>query len=269
MQIWKPLQQDVFESRQPKFTAKFIFHITFQPVFLRICFRTLNHCFVSCRLWVAGISQNLLQHFSSTVSSAVSLSLYFLSNLVFLHFFSFILGEGLFSLAISDQQKYQINQKHCWIMNLENSQVAKGSEWQEQSPSLTLKPLNKPANQWRLKDILITRKQKLMWACDCASVRQANTAYHLLNHYSFQLSIDSVRDEMAIWAQQDEDFLKPGLHNITTKYGKTYDQLIADALRNDTPVTDVIFFILSRMRRKTIGIICSMQEGWSTHYTNN
>ena len=74
---------------------------------------------------------------------------------------------------------------------------------------------------------------------------------------------------MAIWAQQDEDFLRPGLHNITAKYGKTYDQLIADALKNDAPATDMTFFILSHMRRKTISIICSVQEGWSTHYTNN
>ena len=129
--------------------------------------------------------------------------------------------------------------------------------------------LNKPANQQRLKDILITRKQKLMQACDCMPVRQADTAYHLLNYYGFQLSIDKVRDEMAIWAQQDEDFLKQGLCNITTKYSKTYDQLIADALRSDTPATDVTFFILSCMRRKTIGIVCGMREGWSTHYNNN
>ncbi len=121
-----------------------------------------------------------------------------------------------------------------------------------------LKPLNKPANQQRLKDILIARKQKLMWSCDCMPVRQADTAHHLLNHYGFQLSIDSVQDEMAIWAQQDEDFLRPGLCNVTTKYGKTYDQLIADALKNDTPATDITFFILSCMRRKTISIICSV-----------
>ena len=74
---------------------------------------------------------------------------------------------------------------------------------------------------------------------------------------------------MAIWAQQDEDFLRQGLRNITTKYSKTYDQLIADALRSDTPVIDVTFFILSCMRRKTIGIMCSMWEGWSTYYNNN
>ena len=135
--------------------------------------------------------------------------------------------------------------------------------------AVMLKPLNKPANQWRLKDILITKKQKLMQACDCMPVRQADTAYHLLNHYSFQLSIDNIQDEMAIWAQQDEDFLRPGLCNITTKYSKTYDQLITDALRSDTPAMDVTFFILSCMRRKTIGIICSMQEGWSSHYNNN
>ena len=100
-------------------------------------------------------------------------------------------------------------------------------------------------------------------------VGQADTAYHLLNHYGFQLSINNVLDEMAIWAQQDEDFLRQGLCNITTKYSKTYDQLIADALRSDTPAMDVTFFILSRMRRKTIGIVCGMQEGWSTHYNNN
>ena len=70
--------------------------------------------------------------------------------------------------------------------------------------TVTLKPLNKPANQQRLKDILNARKQKLMQACDCTPVGQANTAYHLLNHYGFQLSIDNVQDEMAIWAQQDE-----------------------------------------------------------------
>ena len=74
---------------------------------------------------------------------------------------------------------------------------------------------------------------------------------------------------MAIWAQQDEDFLRQGLHNITTKYGKTYDQLITDALRSDTPAMDVTFFILSHMRRKTIGIVCSVREGWLTHYNNN
>ena len=61
-------------------------------------------------------------------------------------------------------------------------------------------------------------------------VAQANTAYHLLNHYNFKLPIDSIRDEMAMWAQQDNNFLRPGLHNITAKYGKTYDQLITNAL---------------------------------------
>ena len=35
-----------------------------------------------------------------------------------------------------------------------------------------------------------------------------------------------------------------------------------------SPATDMTFFILSSMRRKTISIICGMQEGWSTHYTN-
>ncbi len=89
-------------------------------------------------------------------------------------------------------------------------------------------------------------------------VGQADTAYHLLNHYGFQLSINNVLDEMAIWAQQDEDFLRQGLCNITTKYGKTYNQLIADTLRSDTPAMDVTYFILSHMRRKTIGIICGM-----------
>ncbi len=74
---------------------------------------------------------------------------------------------------------------------------------------------------------------------------------------------------MAIWAQQDEDFLRLGLRNVTTKYSKTCDQLIADALRSDTPAMDITFFILSCMRRKTIGIVCSMREGWSTHYNNN
>ena len=122
----------------------------------------------------------------------------------------------------------------------------------------TLKPLNKPANQKRLKDILIARKQKLMWSCNCIPVSQANTAYHLLNHYDFKLPIDSIRDEMAIWAQQDDSFLRPGLHNVTAKYGKTYNQLIADALKFDAPVLDMTFFILSHMRRKTIGIICGM-----------
>ncbi len=63
---------------------------------------------------------------------------------------------------------------------------------------------------------------------------------------------------MVIWAQQDDSFLRPGLRNITAKYGKTYDQLIADALKFDAPALDVTFFILSRMRKKTIGIICGM-----------
>ncbi len=68
----------------------------------------------------------------------------------------------------------------------------------------TLKPLNKLANQKRLKDILITRKQKLMQACNYMPVSEADTTYHLLNHYDFKPSIDSVRDKMAIWAQQDK-----------------------------------------------------------------
>ena len=63
--------------------------------------------------------------------------------------------------------------------------------------------------------------------------------------------------------------MRPGLRNVAVKYGKTYDQLIADALKFDTPASDVTFFILSCMRRKTIGIICGMREGWSTHYSNN
>ncbi len=100
-----------------------------------------------------------------------------------------------------------------------------------------------------------------MWVCDCAPVAQADTAYHLLNYYDFKLPIDSIRDKMAMWAQQDDDFLRPGLQNVTTKCGKTYDQLITDALKFDAPATDVTFFILSHMRRKTIGIICGMQEG--------
>ena len=88
----------------------------------------------------------------------------------------------------------------------------------------TLKPLNKQANQKWLKDVLLTRKQKLMWPCNCAPVAQADTAYHLLNHYGFKLSIDSIQDKMAIWAQQDEMFLRPGLCNIAVKYSKTYEQ---------------------------------------------
>ncbi len=116
-------------------------------------------------------------------------------------------------------------------MNLENSQATKKFRMTGAiTIATTLKPLNKPANQWRLKDILIARKQKLMWACNCMPVAQANTAYHLLNHYNFKLPIDSIRDEMAMWAQQDNNFLRPGLHNITAKYGKTYDQLITNAL---------------------------------------
>ena len=90
-----------------------------------------------------------------------------------------------------------------------------------------------------------------------------------MNHYSFKLSIDSIRDEMAIWAQQDEMFLTPGLCNVAAKYSKTYEQLIADALRIDAPASNMTFFIISHMRGKTIRIVCSMQEGWSTHYSNN
>ena len=108
-----------------------------------------------------------------------------------------------------------------------------------------------------------------MWPCNCAPVAQADTAYHLLNHYGFKLSIDSIQDKMAIWAQQDEMFLRPGLCNVAAKYSKTYDQLIANALKIDTPASDVTFFITSHMRGKTIRIVCSMQEGWSTHYSNN
>ncbi len=108
-----------------------------------------------------------------------------------------------------------------------------------------------------------------MQPCNCTPVAQADTAYHLLNHYGFKLSINSIRDEMAIWAQQDEVFLRPGLCNVAVKYSKTYEQLIADALKIDAPASDVTFFIISRMRGKTIRIICSMQEGWLTHYSNN
>ena len=61
---------------------------------------------------------------------------------------------------------------------------------------------------------------------------------------------------MAIWAQQDEVFLRPGLHNIAAKYLKTYEQLIADALKIDAPASDMIFFIISHMRGKTIGMQC-------------
>ena len=108
-----------------------------------------------------------------------------------------------------------------------------------------------------------------MRACNCAPVSQANTAYHLLNLYDFKLSIDSIRDELAIWAQQDDGFLRPGLCNVTAKYSKTYDQLITDTLKFDAPASDVTFFIISHMRGKTIGIICGMWEGWLTHYSNN
>ncbi len=133
----------------------------------------------------------------------------------------------------------------------------------------TLKPLNKLANQKRLKDILITRKQRLMWACNCTPVSQADTAYHLLNHYDFKLSINSIRDEMAIWAQQDNSFLRPGLRNVAAKYSKTYDQLITDALKFDAPASDVTFFIISCIRGKSIGIVCGVHKGWLTHYSNN
>ena len=124
--------------------------------------------------------------------------------------------------------------------------------------AMTLKPLNKPANQKRLKDILLARKQKLMRACNCTPVSQANTAYHLLNHYDFKISIDSIQDEMAIWAQQDNSFLRPGLCNIAAKYSKTHGQLITDALKIDALALDVTFFIISHMRGKTIGNVCGM-----------
>ncbi len=133
----------------------------------------------------------------------------------------------------------------------------------------TLKPLNKPANQKRLKDILVARKQRLMQACNCAPVSQANTAYYLFNHYDFKLSINSIKDEMAMWAQQDDSFLRPGLCNVAAKYSKTYNQLITDALKFDALASDITFFIISCMRGKTIGIICGMRKGWSTHYSNN
>ncbi len=97
-----------------------------------------------------------------------------------------------------------------------------------------------------------------MQPCNCMPVSQADTAYYLLNYHDFKIAINSIRDEMAIWAQQDDNFLRPGLHNITAKYGKTYDQLITDALKFDAPAMDVTFFILSHMRGKTIGIICGM-----------
>ena len=97
-------------------------------------------------------------------------------------------------------------------MNLENLQAVKQFRMVGAiTIAAMLKPLNKPANQWRLKDILITRKQKLMQACNCAPVGQADTAYYLLNHYDFKLPINSIRDEIAIWAQQDDDFLRLGL----------------------------------------------------------
>ncbi len=66
---------------------------------------------------------------------------------------------------------------------------------------------------------------------------------------------------MAIWAQQDNNFLRPGLHNITAKYGRTYDQLIADALKFDTPAIDVTFFILSRMRGKPSVLFAVCERG--------
>ncbi len=151
-------------------------------------------------------------------------------------------------------------------MNPENSQATKQFRMAGAiTIAATLKPLNKPANQQRLKDILIARKQKLMRACDCTPVAQANTAYY----YDFKLAIDSVRDEMAIWAQQDDNYLRPGLWNMAMKYGKTYNQLITNALKSNAPAMDITFFILSCMWRKTIGIICRVWEGWSMHYTNN
>ena len=74
---------------------------------------------------------------------------------------------------------------------------------------------------------------------------------------------------MAIWTQQDNGFLRPGLRNVAAKYSKTYNQLLADALKIYTPASDMTFFIISHMRGKTIGIVCSVQEGWLTHYSNN
>ncbi len=73
-------------------------------------------------------------------------------------------------------------------------------------------------------------------------------------------------NELCAWAWL---FLRPGLCNTAAKYSKTYEQLIADALRIDAPASDMTFFIISRMREKTIGIICSMWEGWLTHYSSN
>ncbi len=156
-------------------------------------------------------------------------------------------------------KKHQNFLEHCWIKKLENSQAAKDSKMAGAiTVAATLKPLNKQANQKWLKDVLLTRKQKLMQPCNCAPVTQADTTYHLLNHCGFKLSINSIQDEMAIWAQQDEVFLKPGLCNVAVKYSKTYEQLIADALRIDAPASDVTFFIISHMRGKTIRIICGI-----------
>ncbi len=73
-------------------------------------------------------------------------------------------------------------------------------------------------------------------------------------------------NELCAWAWL---FLRPGLCNTAAKYSKTYEQLIADALRIDAPASDMTFFITTCRRGKTIGIICGVQEGWLTHYSNN
>ncbi len=124
--------------------------------------------------------------------------------------------------------------------------------------TVTLKLLNKPVNQKQLRDVLSHWKQNLMKACKCMPISQANTAYHLLNHYNFKINIDDIRTEMATWAHQDDKFLRSGLCNVTAKCNKTHEQLIGDALKIDAPASDVTLYLLSQMCGKTIGVVCSV-----------
>ena len=87
-------------------------------------------------------------------------------------------------------------------------------------------------------------------------VSQADTAYHMLNHYGFKLNIRDVRNKMATWAHQDDKFMRPGLQNVTAKYHKIHEQLIAEALKIDAPASDITLYIISHMRGKTIGVVC-------------